>query len=57
MWPLPPCRSLAGRLESEKKHLEREEFLSKGVSNLGSGLKREKRSHCGFGAEEVLSIE
>lgn len=57
MWPLPPCRSLAGQLESEKKHLEREEFLLKGVSNLGGGLKREKRSHCGFGAEEVLPIE
>lgn len=57
MWPLPPCRSLAGQLESGKKHLEREEFLLKQASNLDSGLKREKRSHCGFGAQEVLSIE
>lgn len=57
MWPLPPCRSLAGQLESAEKHLEREEFLLKQASNLDSGLKREMTSHCGFGAQEVLSIE
>ena len=57
MWAPFPCHSLTGRLGSEKKHLEREEFMLMQVSNQASGLKREKRRHCVFGGQEVLSTE